>query len=135
MTTHTTLASPLEITTSAPVKSRSDSAEAEVESIQNWSEANQMTSNLSKTREMVVHGGSMRPLPAPIVGIERKSWLKLLGVTFQENPWCWDLHIDDLGLDFPKSFPGPSMARFTSSVERTFVTCSAPNITGGKIHR
>jgi hypothetical protein len=27
------------------------------------------------------------------------------------------------------------MARFTSSVERTFVTCSAPNITGGKIHR
>jgi hypothetical protein len=34
-------------------------------------------------------------------------------------------------LDFPKSFPGPSMARFTSSVERTFVTCSAPNITGG----
>jgi hypothetical protein len=38
-------------------------------------------------------------------------------------------------LDFPKSFPGPSMARFTSSVERTFVTFSAPNITGGKIHR
>ena len=78
-----------DITTSAPVKSRSDSAEAEVESIQNWSEANQMTLNLSKTWEMVVHGGSMRPLPAPIVGIERKSWLKLLGVTFQENPCCW----------------------------------------------
>jgi hypothetical protein len=38
-------------------------------------------------------------------------------------------------LDFPKSFPDPSMARFASSVERTFVTCSAPNITGGKIHR
>ena len=84
-----------DITTSAPVKSRSDSAEAEVESIQNWSEANQMTLNLSKTWEMVVHGGSMRPLPASIVGIERKSWLKLLGVTFQENPCCWDLHIDD----------------------------------------
>ena len=30
------------------------------------------------------------------IGIERKSWLKLLGVTFQENPCCWDLHIDDL---------------------------------------
>ncbi len=85
-----------DITTSAPVKSGSDSAEAEVESIQNWSEANQMTLNLSKTWEMVVHGGSMKPLPAPIVGIERKSWLKLLGVTFQENPCCWDLHIDDL---------------------------------------
>jgi hypothetical protein len=27
------------------------------------------------------------------------------------------------------------MARFTSSVEKIFVTCSAPNITGGKIHR
>jgi hypothetical protein len=35
-------------------------------------------------------------------------------------------------LDFPKSFPGPSMARFASSVERTFVTCSAPNITRGR---
>ena len=45
---------------------------------------------------MVVHCGSMKPLPAPIVGIERKSWLKLLGVTFQENPCCWDLHIDDI---------------------------------------
>ena len=85
-----------DITTSAPVKSRSDSAEAEVESIQNWSEANQMTLNLSKTWEMVVHGGSMKLLPARIVGIERKSWLKLLGVTFQENPCCWDIHIDDL---------------------------------------
>ncbi|CAB4032780.1 Hypothetical predicted protein, partial [Paramuricea clavata] len=85
-----------DITTSAPAKSGSDSAEAEVESIQNWSEANQMTLNHSKTWEIVVHGGSMKPLPAPIVGIERKSWLKLLGVTFQENPCCWDLHIDDL---------------------------------------
>ena len=45
---------------------------------------------------MVVHCGSMKPLPAPIAGINRKSWLKLLGVTFQENPCCWDLHIDDL---------------------------------------
>ncbi|CAB4021796.1 Hypothetical predicted protein, partial [Paramuricea clavata] len=86
-----------DITTSAPVKSGWDSAEAEVESIQNWSEATQITLNLSKTWEMVVHGGSMKPLPAPIVGIERKSWLKLLGVTFQENrPCCWDFHIDDL---------------------------------------
>ena len=84
------------ITTSAPVKSREDSAEAEVECIQNWSEANQMTLHLSKTWEIVVHGGSMKPLPAPIVGIERKSWLKLLAVTFQENPCGWDLHIDDL---------------------------------------
>ena len=85
-----------DITTSAPVKSGSDSAEAEAESIQNWSEANQMTLNLSKTWEMVVHCGSVKLLPAPIAGINRKSWLKLLGVTFQENPCCWDLHIDDL---------------------------------------
>ena len=85
-----------DITTSAPVKSGSDSAKAETESIQNWSEANQMTLNLSKTWEIVVHCGSMKPLPAPIAGINRKSWLKLLGVTFQENPRCWDLHIDDL---------------------------------------
>ena len=28
--------------------------------------------------------------------IEGKNWLKLLGVTFQENPFCWDLHFDNL---------------------------------------
>ena len=29
-------------------------------------------------------------------GIERKEWLKLLGITFHEDPCNWDLHIDSL---------------------------------------
>jgi hypothetical protein len=28
--------------------------------------------------------------------IVRKSWLKILGVTFQENPSMWDMHLDEL---------------------------------------
>ena len=45
---------------------------------------------------MVVQSGSTKPLPTPIVGIEQKSWLKLLGTTFQDNPCSWDLHVNDL---------------------------------------
>ena len=36
------------------------------------------------------------PPPPPINGIRRKKWLKLLGVTFQENPRCWDKQVDSL---------------------------------------
>ena len=36
------------------------------------------------------------PLPEPIVTIERVSYLKLLGVTFQDSPTNWDKHFDDL---------------------------------------
>ena len=80
-----------DITASAPVKSGLDSASAE--GIQNRSETNQMTLNISKTWEMVVQSGSTKPLPTPIVGFEQKSWLKLLGTTFQDNPCSWDLHV------------------------------------------
>ena len=55
-----------DITVSAPVESGSDSVSAEVEGIQNWSGVNQMTLNLSKTWEMVVHSKSKEPLPTPI---------------------------------------------------------------------
>ena len=67
-----------DITASAPVKSGLDSASAEAEGIQNWSETNQMTLNIYKTWEMVVQSGSTKPLPTPNVGIEQKSWLKCL---------------------------------------------------------
>ena len=30
------------------------------------------------------------------VKITRKSWLKILGVTFQENPTMWDLQMNEL---------------------------------------
>ena len=35
-------------------------------------------------------------LPPPINGIRRKKWIKLLGVKFQDDPCCWDLHVDEL---------------------------------------
>ena len=54
------------------------------------------TLNLSKTWEMLIHGKTTKPNPQPVPGIERKSWLKLLGIIFQENPCCWDLHVDKL---------------------------------------
>ena len=36
-----------------------------------------------------VQGGSTK-------AIEQKSWLKLLGTTFQDNPRSWDLHVNNL---------------------------------------
>ena len=36
------------------------------------------------------------PPPEPIDTIERVSYLKLLGVTFQDSPTNWDKHFDDL---------------------------------------
>ena len=45
---------------------------------------------------MVIHGKISRPLPEPLPMITRKSWLKILGVTFQENPTMWDLQMNEL---------------------------------------
>jgi len=45
---------------------------------------------------MLLHGKTTKPNPQPVPDIERKSWLKLLGIIFQENPCCWDLHVDKL---------------------------------------
>ena len=49
-----------------------------------------------KTWGMVIRGKITRPLPAPLPMIVRKSWLKILGVTFQENSSMWDMHLDEL---------------------------------------
>ena len=45
---------------------------------------------------MVISKGSLKQLPPPIDGIKRKKWLDLLGVTFQDDLCCWDLHVDKL---------------------------------------
>ncbi len=34
-------------------------------------------------------------LPEHIPSIKRKTWLKLLGVTLQDNPCNWDLHFEE----------------------------------------
>lgn len=37
-----------------------------------------------------------RACPQSVAGIERKSWLKWLGITFQENRCCLDVHVENL---------------------------------------
>ena len=50
----------------------------------------------NKTKELVIRGRTTLPPPEPMVTIERVSYLKLLGVTFQDSPTNWDKHFDDL---------------------------------------
>ena len=86
-----------DITISIPVSNDStDATINEVNSIRDWAASNRMTLNLSKTWEMLIHGKTTKPNPQSVPDIEGKSWLKLLGITFQENPCCWDLHVDKL---------------------------------------
>lgn len=55
-----------------------------------------MSLNLSKTWEMLLRSRNTKLSPPTLPGIERKEWLKLLGITFHEDPCNWDLHIDSL---------------------------------------
>ena len=43
-----------------------------------------------------MHGKTTKLSPPELPGIKRKSWLKLLGVTFQEYVTNWDIHIDNM---------------------------------------
>ena len=45
---------------------------------------------------MVIHGKVSQYLPNPLPMITRKTWLKILGITFQHNPCNWDMHFEDL---------------------------------------
>ena len=45
---------------------------------------------------MLICSKTTEPDPESVGGIERKSWLKWLGITFQENRCCWDLHVENL---------------------------------------
>ncbi|CAB3984671.1 Hypothetical predicted protein [Paramuricea clavata] len=51
---------------------------------------------MSKTWEMVVRGRTTEAITLQLDGIERKNWLKLLGMAFQDDPCCWDLQVDIL---------------------------------------
>ena len=88
-----------DLTLSIPVKSgvsNSTSAANEVQSIAEWTTVNRMQLNFKKTWEMLLKGKPTKVLPAPLALIERKSSLKLLGVTFQSDPCNWDLHLDNI---------------------------------------
>ena len=45
---------------------------------------------------MVVRRHTSVVLPELIPSIKRKTWLKLLGVTLQDNPCNWDLHFEEM---------------------------------------
>ena len=75
-----------DMTVRAPVKNNFDSAPAEINNIEKWTERNRVS----------LSGKSTNPLPELTVGIERKTWLKLLGTTLQNDPSCWDLQVDNL---------------------------------------
>ena len=85
-----------DITISVPVKRNSDTAPAEVENLESWAANNRMSLNLSKTWEMLLRSRTTQPAPLPVPGIERKEWLKLLGIFFHEDPCNWDLQFDSL---------------------------------------
>ena len=55
-----------------------------------------MTLNMKKTFEMVVKGKPTMPLPEPVDGRIRKSELKLLGVTVNEDPCNWDVRFQNM---------------------------------------
>ena len=78
------------------VSADEDHSFTEVTSIKNFAVKNRMKLNLKRGWEMVVRGRISKPLPPLAKGIERKCWLKLFGIIFEENPSDWDLHADNL---------------------------------------
>ena len=86
-----------DITGSIPVRAEdSNIAESEVNSIMEWAEKNLMTLNLKKPWEMILKSSSQKVPPAPLAIVQRKTKLKLLGITFEDDPVNWDSHIDHM---------------------------------------
>ncbi|XP_068761121.1 uncharacterized protein [Montipora capricornis] len=85
-----------DITISVPVRQSPDTATAEVEYMKKWADINEMSLNITKTWEMCMHGKTTKLSPPELPGIKTKSWLKLFGVTFQEDVTNWDIHIDNM---------------------------------------
>ena len=55
-----------------------------------------MIVNISKTWEMILSKGVLKKPPPQIYGIKSKEWLKLLGVSFQDDPCRWELHVGNV---------------------------------------
>ena len=69
-------------------------SEIEVKSIMEWAKNNRMILNLGKTWEMLMKGKTEKDQPHPLQYIKGKSNIKLLGVTFEDNPTNLDTHFD-----------------------------------------
>ena len=86
-----------DITVTVPVRNGKDSASLEVNNMKDWCKKNYMSLNLPKTWEMVIHSKTSKPKPQPLQDIKRKKSLsKLLGITFQDKPTSWNIHIDNM---------------------------------------
>ena len=73
-----------------------DTGTAEVENMKLWSDKNRMALNMDKTYEMIVRGKTSTPPPSCIPSIERKTWLKIRGITLEEIPDRWDRHFEEI---------------------------------------
>ena len=61
-----------------------------------WSENDEKTLNMEKTYEIIVRGKTLTSVPSCIATTERKTWLKLLGITLEEIPNKWDRHVEEM---------------------------------------
>ena len=77
-----------DISLSIPVGAKLSQADSEIEvkSIMERAKNNRMSLNLGKTWEMLMKGKTEKDQPDPLQYIKRKSNVKLLGVTFEDNP-------------------------------------------------
>ena len=85
-----------DITISVPVRQSTDPAAAEVDNMKKRADTNEMSLNFTKAWEICMHSKTTKLSPPELPGIKRKAWLKLLGVTFQEDTTNWDIHIDNM---------------------------------------
>ena len=85
-----------DISLSIPVGTKLSQVDSEIEvkSIMEWAKNNRMVLNLGKTWEMLMKGKTEKDQPHPLQYIKGKSNIKLLGVTFEDNPTNWDTHFD-----------------------------------------
>ena len=86
-----------DITLSNPIEPNlpDDSSVSEIQNIKLWSSMNRMKLNLTKTWELAMRKDPQNP-PGTVPTIERKNELKLLGVTFHENPCNWNIHFHNM---------------------------------------
>ena len=86
-----------DITLSIPIEPNlpDDASVSEIQNIKLWSNMNRMKLNLTKTCELAMRKDPQNP-PGTVPTIERRSELKLLGVTFHENPCNWNIHFHNM---------------------------------------
>ena len=78
-----------DLTLEVPGYDYGDTSMIEVNNIREWPERNRMQLNMEKTYEMVI-------IQAAIPNINRKSWLKILGITLENVPDKWDIHFEEM---------------------------------------